>query len=76
MSCDKSKITPMCINCSRYRESILYGGHAACNKRKTIIKNEYAVCPDWKLSEHKRKIAIFWRMREIEERKAQEGAGK
>lgn len=67
MSCDKSKITPMCINCSRYRESILYGGHAACNKRKTIIKNEYAVCPDWKLSEYKRKIAIFQQIQKIED---------
>lgn len=38
MSCDKSKIAPMCINCSRYRKSIFYGGHAACNKQKTIIK--------------------------------------
>ena len=67
MSCDKSKITPMCLNCSRYRESIIYGGHAACNKRKIIIKNGHAVCLDWKLSEQRRKVAIFWRMREIED---------
>lgn len=52
------------------------GGHAACNKQKTIIKNGCDVCSDWKLSEQRRKVAIFWRMREIEERKAQEGAGK
>lgn len=76
MSCDKSKIAPMCINCSRYRKSIFYGGHAACNKQKTIIKNGCDVCSDWKLSEQRRKVAIFWRMREIEERKAQEGAGE
>lgn len=70
MSRDKSKIAPMCINCSRYRKSIFYGGHAACNKQKTIIKNGCDVCSNWKLSEQRRKVAIFWRMREIEERKA------
>lgn len=59
MSCDKSKIAPMCINCSRYRKSIFYGGHAACNKQKTIIKNGCDVCSDWKLSEQRRKVAIF-----------------
>lgn len=67
MSCDKSKINPMCLNCSRYRESIFYGGHAACNKQKTIIKNGCDVCSDWKLSEQRRKVTIFWRMREIED---------
>lgn len=60
MSCDKSKIAPMCINCSRYRKSIFYGGHAACNKQKTIIKNGCDVCSDWKLSEQRRKVAIFF----------------
>lgn len=38
MSCDKSKIAPMCINCSRYRESIFMAVMQLAASKRQLLK--------------------------------------